>query len=99
MIDVKQATGIAMVYLMDLLKGASDVTLEEVELSDDDKFWYITLSALVPAQVQPTSVLQSQMNMTAVAELFKPETHRVYKVLAINAYSGSVKNMKIRKTE
>ena len=63
MIDVKQATGIAMVYLMDLLKGASDVTLEEVELSDDDKFWYITLSALVPAQVQPTSVLQSQTDL------------------------------------
>ena len=102
MIDVKEAVAIAVKYLTDLLKGATDVSLEEVELSDDDQvwhIWHITLSALLPAQVQPSSALQSQMSISAVAELFSPENRRAYKVLAVNAETGCVRSMKIRKTE
>jgi hypothetical protein len=99
MIDVKKAVAIASISFKDLLSAASDITLEEVELSEDDRFWYITLSALIPAEVQPSSVLQSQMNISPIAELFRPGSHRVYKIFTIDAETGSVKSMKIRKAE
>ena len=46
MIDVKQAVNIASQYLISLYadKAPSDVQLEEVELSEDEKFWFVTLS-------------------------------------------------------
>ena len=95
MIEVKQAVEIAARYMAELLKG-SDVTLEEVELSDDDRFWYITLSALIPTQAQPSGRLG--INTSPAAELFGPANQRVYKVLAVNAETGSVRSMKIRQT-
>ena len=46
MIDVKQAVDIASQYLMSLFADRlpSDIQLEEVELSEDEKYWFITLS-------------------------------------------------------
>lgn len=46
MIDVKEAAEKATDYLMTLIPeaGKSNVQLEEVELTDDDKYWLITLS-------------------------------------------------------
>lgn len=45
MIGVKEAVHVASQYLVSLFDTApSDVQLEEVELSEDEKYWYITLS-------------------------------------------------------
>jgi hypothetical protein len=46
MIDVKTASRIAFDYLSDLYKGKvlKELELEEVELSDDEKYWFITVS-------------------------------------------------------
>ncbi len=46
MIDVKQAVDIASQYLISLFadKNPSNIQLEEVELSEDEKHWFITLS-------------------------------------------------------
>lgn len=46
MIDVKQAVDIASQYLISLFadKAPSNIQLEEVELSEDEKYWFITLS-------------------------------------------------------
>jgi hypothetical protein len=57
MIDVKQAVDIASRYLISLFadKAPSNVQLEEVELSEDEKYWFITLSfmEMLPFLVNP----------------------------------------------
>lgn len=50
MIDVKQATQRAEQYLKGMILGASNIVLEEVELTDDEQFWLITLSYNDPAE-------------------------------------------------
>jgi hypothetical protein len=89
-IDVKQAVVIATNYLTDLMKGAGDVTLEEVELSSDDRLWYITLSALIPEKV-PESGLQTLSG--GLAALLR-DHRRVSKKLAVETDGGSVRFMK-----
>jgi hypothetical protein len=48
MLDVKQATKLATAYLINLydqqLSTSDAVRLEEVELTEDGKYWLITLS-------------------------------------------------------
>lgn len=46
MIDVKQAVNAAMKQFVDVFPplGYTDLLLEEVELSEDDRYWLITLS-------------------------------------------------------
>ena len=99
MIDVKQATAAAATYMKDLLPNATDVNLEEVEISDDDRLWYITLSALVPVPAPP-SRSSPQLNLAeALSELFNRETQRIYKVVKVNAENGFVRSMKMRPTQ
>jgi hypothetical protein len=45
--DVKQAAETAADYLLTFFPDAERVRLEEIEISDDDKFWFITLSFLM----------------------------------------------------
>jgi hypothetical protein len=42
--DVKQATQKAEQYLTNLIPGATNIVLEEVELTEDERYWFITLS-------------------------------------------------------
>jgi hypothetical protein len=45
MMDVKQAVKIAQDYMDGLYRNSvRGLLLEEVELSDDEQFWYVTLS-------------------------------------------------------
>lgn len=46
MLDVRQAVKMAHGYLIDLYpdQEVRNATLEEVELSEDDAFWFVTLS-------------------------------------------------------
>lgn len=44
MIDVKQAAQAAEQYLKNLFPSITNIMLEEVELTDDEQFWLITLS-------------------------------------------------------
>ena len=44
MIDVKIAANAGVDYLMQFSPNATNVQLEEVEISDDEKFWTVTLS-------------------------------------------------------
>lgn len=103
MIDVKEATRLANVHLMNLLgqDNVSSVRLEEVEVAKEakrigpedmlkliedpesgtDKYWLITLSYL-PATPNP---------------LIAGEDQRQYKIFKINAETGEMMAMKIRK--
>ena len=44
MIDVKVAANAGAEYLKQLFPDAKNIQLEEVEISEDEKFWSVTLS-------------------------------------------------------
>ena len=45
MIDARKAIWLSRIYLIDILSlTSSEIRLEEVELSDDGRHWFITLS-------------------------------------------------------
>ncbi len=88
MLDVKEAAKKASDYFAALYPahsggfGPSDVRLEEVELTEDGQYWLITLS-------YPLN--------TGLAGILDTTSRREYKVFKIDAGTGQVKSMKIRK--
>ncbi len=88
--ETKNAVEAAIKYFGDVLP-ATDIRLEEIELSTDERFWNITLSGLLPAAKDgPPGTPHS------IAEIFKNSHERVYKVFAVEDYDCKVKSMKIR---
>ena len=88
MLDVKEAAQKASDYFAGLYQDQAltkNVQLEEVEQADHGKYWLITLSYPVPSEPQLANLQLS----------FK----RKYKVFKIDAKTGEVKSMKIRKVE
>ncbi len=91
MLDVKQAAQKASQYFAALYAehSLSNVQLEEVELTEDGEYWLITLS-------YPTS----RLTASGLNEQFFARTGpKEYKVFKIDAKTGEVKSMKIRKVE
>ncbi len=88
MIDVKQAVQTAIHYVSDLYQqgSISDLALEEVELSNDEQYWYITLGFTRQIQ-EPTG-----LRLTP----FSKQAQRVYKVVTVRASDGVATSMKIR---
>lgn len=86
-VDVRVATEQATNYLRSLAPyvggKVNDVRLEEVELSEDEQFWFVTLGFDRPIDNNPLALLQNQ-------------TQRDYKQFKIDALTGEVKAMKIR---
>jgi hypothetical protein len=83
MIDVRQAAQAASNFIVTLYSDqvVKDVRLEEVETSDDEKYWLITISFLVQ---YPGGVLAL------------PILKRQYKILKVDRQTGNVRSMKIR---
>jgi len=85
-INIQIATQNATDYLQSLkpyIGGQiQDIRLEEVELSEDGKFWFVTLGFDRPVDA-PLAILQNQIQ-------------REYKQFKIDAVTGEVKAMKIR---
>jgi hypothetical protein len=91
MIDVKTAVERAYNYLQSLqdkMGDLNDIRLEEVELSQDDRFWLITLGFDLPDN-KPQSVME-KITYTL------PKYERNYKIFKVNSESGEVEAMKIR---
>jgi len=91
MVDVRSAVVAARKHfssLEDLIGfGTEDLRLEEAELSEDKKHWFITLGFIRP--VDKTS--------NPLADLMATRNYeREYKVFKIDATTGEVKSMKIR---
>ena len=82
MIDVKRAVSIAIRFVDEVLAEQKliDARLEEVELSNDEKLWYVTLSFLREPK--------------GLAEAIQPT--REYKTVTIQSADGKVQSMKIR---
>jgi hypothetical protein len=85
-IDVKRAVRLAADYLQDLFgrKQISDLTLEEVELADDD-LWHITMSFEWTSPGKKRGPFGARGNPP-----------REYKAVRIDAKTSTVKSVKIR---
>ena len=82
MIDVKEATGKAREYLVSFFPDAEKVQLEEVELTEDKSYWYITVS-------------YEGVSNSVASSLLVGKSLR-YKIFKLDAESGEVISMKIR---
>lgn len=92
-IELAQAVQIARSYLADAYRDQhpQGVLLEEVELSDDDAYWLITLGFDNPHQRGPIAAA-----FDPLAEIMRPREPRIYKTIKVDAKTGRVVSMKIR---
>jgi hypothetical protein len=94
-IDVRGAVTSATNYFQSLQDMISpqlqDLRLEEVELSEDKKYWLITLGFERPV-VQPKNSLNSLLEASPPAYKYERE----YKLFKIDSETGEVQSMKIR---
>ena len=85
-IDVKTAVLAARNYLQslqDLMGGnIEDLRLEEVEISEDEKHWFVTLGF---------TVIKDRFKMLGLSQ-----SARTYKIFKIDSETGEVQSMKIR---
>jgi hypothetical protein len=97
MIDVKEAAKRAAEYFGNLYgdQQYSDVLLEEVELTEDEKHWLITLSY---AYEPPASLINKVIEESSGSQLFTApkQKPRKYKQFKIDAATGNVKAMMMR---
>ncbi len=85
MIDVKEATNIAADFVNALYsqEQLTNGMLEEVELSDDDAYWYITLGFNhITSGTHPIEPIRI------------PQTQRIYKTVKIDTETGQPRAMK-----
>lgn len=89
MIDVKQAVQISRNYLSELYQSDEirDLSLEEVELTEDNRFWLVTLT-FTQQMMQPLNPIEA---MTG------PKYARFLKEIRIDAETGQVRSMKNKK--
>lgn len=80
MIEVKKAVAAALTYAQEL--GRSGATIEEIDRTEDDRYWLVTLGFMRP------------LSDLAVLGGYKQQPD--YKVFKVDAETGEVLSMKIR---
>lgn len=96
-IDVKQAVLNASTALGEFYSGQvlTGVQLEEVELSDDEKSWFITIGFYLEEPRPPMSPVSGPAS--ALQQMFlRPEYKRQFKIFKVDTETGRVVSMKIR---
>lgn len=93
MIGVKKAIQIAYDAITEFYedKELTRLGLEEVELTDDEKYWLITLGYDVPNPNRTSSPVELTVGGGSSAKYI-----RNYKLFKIDTKTGKVKAMKIR---
>src|SRR4051812_2774435 len=97
-VNVKDAVRIAVEYVRDLFAAEQliDLRLEEVELSEDGEYWFVTLG-FSRAEVQKQHDPIESTVTGALMGVLRPQTlQREFKVVKIHARSGDVQSVKIR---
>lgn len=99
-VDVKKAVLTAKNY-WESLEGitgfkAKDLRLEEVELSEDKNYWFITLGFNI-GQPMDLEKRSNSFDDVMISLSEKSLNQRDYKIFKINADTGEVESMKIRK--
>jgi hypothetical protein len=94
MVDVKQAVSKAMGYLKELyqIDQFKDVLLEEVDLSEDNKFWNVTIGFTRGQESTSGGPMATLIGQSA-------EFKRDYKVFRIDAETGDLRSMMSRPGE
>ena len=94
MVDVKQAVARAMGYLEDMyrIEQFKDVLLEEVDLSEDNKYWNVTIGF---TRRQETTSGGPMATLIGQSSEFKRE----FKVFQIDSKNGDLRSMRSRKGE
>ena len=94
MVDVKQAVARAMGYLKDMnrIEQFKDVLLEEVDLSEDNKYWNVTIGFTRRKETTSGGPMATLIGQSS-------EFKREYKVFQIDARSGDLRSMRSRKGE
>ena len=90
MLTVKEAVNRAFKFIHEAYadKTLHQLELEEVELSEDENHWFVTLGFSTPSS-----------SRDAIETLVgTPRSERKYKIFKINAETGEIKSMKIRET-
>lgn len=92
-IDVRGAVMAAKKYFEDVQdmigNTIDDILLEEVELSENRRFWYVTLGFSRPKSRTERSLIPESISLGIKYE-------REYKTFTIDADTGEVQSMKIR---
>jgi hypothetical protein len=94
MVDVKQAVAKAMDYLKDMyqIDQFKDVMLEEVDLSEDNKYWNVTIGFTRRQESTSGGPMATLIGQST-------EFKREYRVFQIDAESGDLRSMRSRKGE
>jgi hypothetical protein len=96
MIDIKEAVTAAVTQFEQLYpdSGYRDIRLEEVELTDDDKHWVITLSYMRP-QTETAEETQGPASelLKGLAKMGKHR--RDYRTFRVDTDTGLVRSMKL----
>lgn len=89
MLDVQEAVEKASIYCKKMFRssGATNIELEEVELSEDEAYWLITLSFTLP------------LLGTFLPEVVTGKRRTKYKVFKVESETGNVVSVKIRKMD
>lgn len=83
MLTIKELADKAAEYLRAFFPDADAIQLEEIEVTDDNSYWFITLS-----YENTDGVINSKIWINTRS--------RKYKIFKIDATSGEVRSMKIR---
>lgn len=92
--DVKEAVGKAMDYLTDMyqIDQFKDVLLEEVDLSEDNKFWNVTIGFTRRQETTSGGPMATLIGQST-------EFRREFKVFQIDSENGALRSMRTRKGE
>jgi hypothetical protein len=90
LMTLPQAAKAAASYLLQIYPAAQQVRVEEVELTDDDSYWMITLGFLLPDE-DPNRV-----GIATSVALSMTGPRRIYRIFKIDRRSGEIRSMKIR---
>ena len=91
MINVQHAVRVAVDYCGQLFGNITNrLQLEEVELSDDEKHWFVTVGYDEPGTPQSEVMLRVHQGLEPRG------TERKYKVVDVDAETGKVKAVKMR---
>jgi hypothetical protein len=100
-VDVKEAAEAAVKYLKLLISTAVDINLEEVEIVDNPKGgeqWQITLSyRKTDDELLVYTDVASKLAEAVTGQKHSGHYPRYYRAFTIDAESGQVRSMKIRK--
>lgn len=91
MVSLKEAVSAAMSAVEDLYKGqpVTGMLLEEIELTEDEHYWLITVGFDIKKDSVPLTPLDA-------LALPKSELERKYKIFKIDSEQGNVVSMKMR---